>query len=782
MSGDLTGRLLGGRYRVTGTLGRGGMGVVCKAVDEVLGREVAVKVLRAYTDSSGPELADLRIRMQREARAAARIRHSGVITVHDVTEESGLPVIVMELIEGRSLDDLIDERGVVEPLEAAAIGAKVADALGAGHHAGVLHRDVKPGNVLLDHDGRVVLTDFGIASMEAPGDDATTKLTRSGELIGSLDYLAPERAQGQEPGPASDIWALGMTLYAAVEGSSPFRRTSVWSTLTAIVTEPLPEPRRAGPLTPVLHAMMDKDPAARPSAGQARVMLEAVAAGEDPQAAAGRAGRTPTAPDVLGAVAPRSARTGDPDGGLSVDPAFGPAASPAGDPAARPPGGSSAGPAFGPAGGQFGSSPAGPPAGSSAGLAGDPAVSPPGGPSAGPVLGPAGGSPLGSPSGPAGGQSGGSPAGSPGGQFGGPAFGPSEGSPVGSSLGSSAGQASGPPADPSLGSSGGPAASPSGGQAADPSGGPWSTQPQPPTPQPSGPQPSAAQPPIPPSSSPLPSSAPPGFGPPQVPGEPLVSGGAPGGAAPARLGRKKALIAAMAVAVLLAGGGVTYALVGDDGDKTAAGSQEDTSASPSHSASPDGGKTGDKGRTDGKDDEDGRGDKGDKGGKKTVEPSGSGSPSASGKPGDSGNGASGGSDDDSDGGKDGKGGGGDGASGGGGGGDHGSAAGGGGAGGGSADPDPAPVCHDAGGGKYNCEVWRAATSYTASGEPVGTLNQGLNYFYCQQNLGRRETYGKWTNVWWAKTDDDSGHTNVFISDVYIKGGDNDQPLPGLPVC
>lgn len=629
MSGDLTGRLLGGRYRVTGTLGRGGMGVVCKAVDEVLGREVAVKVLRAYTDSSGPELADLRVRMQREARAAARIRHSGVITVHDVTEESGLPVIVMELIEGRSLDDLIDERGVVEPLEAAAIGAKVADALGAGHHAGVLHRDVKPGNVLLDHDGRVVLTDFGIASMEAPGDDATTKLTRSGELIGSLDYLAPERAQGQEPGPASDVWALGMTLYAAVEGSSPFRRTSVWSTLTAIVTEPLPEPRRAGPLTPVLHAMMDKDPAARPSVGQARVMLEAVAAGEDPRAAAGWAGRTPTTPDVLGSAAPRSARPGDPQ-----------------PPTPQPP------------------------------------------------------------------------------------------------------------------------------------------TPQPAVPPPPAPQPSAAQPPTPPSPSPLLSSAPPGFGPPQVPEEPLVSGGAPGGAAPPRRpGRKKALIAAMAVAVLLAGGGVTYALVGDDGDKTTAGSQEDTSASPTHSASPDGGKAGDKGSTDGKDDEDGKRDKGDKGGKKTAEPSGSGSPSASGKPGDRGNGASGGSDDDSDGGKDGKdGGGGDGTSGSGGGGDDSNSANGGGAGGGSADPDPAPVCHDVGGGKYNCEVWRAATSYTASGEPVGTLNQGLNYFYCQQNLGRRETYGKWTNVWWAKTDDDSGHTNVFISDVYIKGGDNDQPLPGLPVC
>ncbi|GAA2364335.1 hypothetical protein GCM10010246_65470 [Streptomyces cuspidosporus] len=628
---------------MTGTLGRGGMGVVCKAVDEVLGREVAVKVLRAYTDSSGPELADLRVRMRREARAAARIRHSGVITVHDVTDEGGLPVIVMELIEGRSLDDVIDERGVVDPLEAAAIGARVADALAAGHHAGVLHRDVKPGNVLLDHDGRVVLTDFGIASMEAPGDDATTKLTRSGELIGSLDYLAPERAQGQEPGAASDVWALGMTLYAAVEGSSPFRRTSVWSTLTAIVTEPLPEPRRAGPLTPVLHVMMDKDPATRPSAAEAGAMLAAVAAGEEPRIAPRGAGRTPTAPDVLGSAA------------------------------ARPP----AGPGEPPSGAQ----PAGPQ---------PPASWPPAAPAA--------------------------------------AF-----------------PASGPQA--------------SGHQA-------------------SGPQASGHQPSVPQASGPGASSAPPGFGPPSAAEEPLVGGGAPAGRPGRGPARKKALIASAVAAVLLAGG-VTYALVGGDDDKTAAVGQGGPSASASPSASPEGGKSGDKGRTDGKDDKggkdgkDGDGAKGDKGGKKTAQPADSGSPPVSGKPGGSGKGASGGS--GGDGGKDGgsggpSDGGGDGSGGAGGG------------GGGSADPGPSPVCHDAGGGKYNCDVWRTATSYTAGGEPMGTLNQGLNYFYCQQNLGRRETYGKWTNVWWAKTDDDSGHTNVFISDVYIKGGDNDQPLPGLPVC
>ncbi|MFD3436863.1 serine/threonine-protein kinase [Streptomyces sp. NPDC058685] len=277
--GELTGKVLGGRYRVTSIIGRGGMGVVARAVDELLNREVAVKVLRAFTDTSAAELADVRTRMQREAQAAARIRHSGVVTVHDVTEEQGLPVIVMELVDGPSLDDVLTERGTLEPHEAAAIGAKLMDALDAAHRVGVLHRDVKPGNVLIERGGRVVLTDFGIASMEASDDDAMAKLTRSGQLVGSLDYLPPERAQGREPGPASDIWSLGMTLYAAVEGTSPFRRTSAWSTLSAIVTEPLPEPRRAGPLTPVLQALMAKEPENRPTAEQARGMLERVASG-----------------------------------------------------------------------------------------------------------------------------------------------------------------------------------------------------------------------------------------------------------------------------------------------------------------------------------------------------------------------------------------------------------------------------------------------------------------------------------------------------------------------
>ncbi|WP_338931664.1 serine/threonine-protein kinase [Streptomyces netropsis] len=321
---ELIGKVLGGRYRVTAMIGRGGMGVVARAVDELLNREVAVKVLRAFTDASAPELADLRTRMQREAQAAARIRHGGVVTVHDVTEEQGLPVIVMELVDGPSLDDVLVERGTLEPHEAAAIGAELMAALDAAHRVGVLHRDVKPGNVLLEHGersemgvppaggwGRVVLTDFGIATMEASGDEAMAKLTQSGQLVGSIDYLPPERAQGREPGPASDIWSLGMTLYAAVEGTAPFRRTSVWSTLSAIVTEPLPEPQRAGALAPVLRALMAKEPENRPTADQAREMLERVAAG-------GTASLAPPAP----VPTPTQAVTPTPPPGFGAAPPF----------------------------------------------------------------------------------------------------------------------------------------------------------------------------------------------------------------------------------------------------------------------------------------------------------------------------------------------------------------------------------------------------------------------------------------------------------------------------
>ncbi|GAA0692172.1 hypothetical protein GCM10010193_53370 [Kitasatospora atroaurantiaca] len=267
-------RVLAGRYTLGERLGRGGMGTVWRARDEMLDREVAVKEL-TVSHLPEEELEILQSRMKREARAAARIKHPGVITIHDVLEQDGRPWIVMELIDGRSLADVISQDGTLLPREAAEVGAQVLAALHRGHQLGVLHRDVKPANVLLEHGtGRVVLLDFGIATFEG-----SSELTRPGDLVGSPDYLAPERAQGERPGPASDLWGLGATLYAAVEGESPFRRTSPLTTLAAVVGDPLPEPRRAGALGPVLAALMAKDPAERPSADEALRMLSEVTAG-----------------------------------------------------------------------------------------------------------------------------------------------------------------------------------------------------------------------------------------------------------------------------------------------------------------------------------------------------------------------------------------------------------------------------------------------------------------------------------------------------------------------
>ncbi|WP_405012938.1 protein kinase domain-containing protein [Kitasatospora sp. NBC_01539] len=269
-----TARVLAGRYVLGDRLGRGGMGTVWRARDEMLDREVAVKEL-TVSHLPEEELEILQSRMKREARAAARIKHPGVITIHDVLEDDGRPWIVMELVDGRSLADVIGQDGTLLPREAAEVGLQVLAALHRGHQLGVLHRDVKPANVLLEKGtGRAVLLDFGIATFEG-----STELTRPGDLIGSPDYLAPERAQGDRPGAASDLWGLGATLYAAVEGESPFRRTSPLTTLAAVVGDPLPEPRRAGALGPVLAALMTKDPAARPGADEAARMLREVTAG-----------------------------------------------------------------------------------------------------------------------------------------------------------------------------------------------------------------------------------------------------------------------------------------------------------------------------------------------------------------------------------------------------------------------------------------------------------------------------------------------------------------------
>ncbi|MGP3776976.1 serine/threonine-protein kinase [Streptomyces sp. SDT5-1] len=492
-SGDGTGagRLIAGRYRVVGRLGSGGMGTVWRALDERLGREVAVKELRTFDGVDGPDPEEQRLRMGREARAAARVRHHGVVAVHDVTEHDGRPVIVMECVDGESLQGVLQRQGPLDPLEAARIGAQVLDALAAAHRAGVWHRDVKPSNILLERGGRVVLTDFGIAALQEPGDGAATRITRSGELVGSLDYLAPEQARGGEVGPAADVWALGASLYAAVEGAPPFRRPSTWSTITAIVTEPLPEPTRAGALAPALAELLDKDPALRADAVRAAQLLRATAAG---------APLPPPSPDTMRLR-----------------------------------------------------------------------------------------------------------------------------------------------------------------QAATPQHTP---------------------------------------GPGAVPEDLTVTDQQRN-----RSRRRGALAAVLAVA-LLAGGIATYVVTsrhdngGGDGKRSEAGHVSDDRSAAGDDKPSD-----------------------------SPSPSESDSPSAS---------ASSGA--------------------------------------------PSPACTSIGGGKANCQVWHSATSYDADHNPVGTLKPGVNYFYCQAKLPQRETYQSWTNVWWAKTDDDSGNAGVFVSDVYLKGGENDQPVPGLPVC
>ncbi|MEU9207463.1 serine/threonine-protein kinase [Streptomyces sp. NPDC048415] len=276
----MQGLLLAGRYRLVDIIGSGGMGRVWRAHDEVLHRAVAVKELTAALYVAEGDLARLLARTHAEARAAARINHSAVVTVHDVLEHDNRPWIVMELVEGNSLADEVKERGSLEPAEAARIGLWVLRALRAAHAAGVLHRDVKPGNVLLSADRRVLLTDFGIAQVE--GD---TTITRTGEIVGSVDYLAPERVRGHDPGSASDLWALGATLYTAVEGRSPFRRTSPLTTMQAVVDEEPAAPQHAGPLEPVITALLRKDPAVRPSASEAEQMLAEAAEGRRPKAA-----------------------------------------------------------------------------------------------------------------------------------------------------------------------------------------------------------------------------------------------------------------------------------------------------------------------------------------------------------------------------------------------------------------------------------------------------------------------------------------------------------------
>ncbi|GIH37990.1 hypothetical protein Mco01_09900 [Microbispora corallina] len=276
--------LLAGRYRLAEPVGEGGGGTVWRAVDELLHREVAVKQLRIPAGVAGAELAEFTGRAIQEARAAGRLSHPSIVMVHDVVRHDGQPWIVMDLVAGRSLDKVIREDGPLPVARAAEIGLAVLDALEAAHAQGILHRDVKPANVLIAPDGRALLTDFGIAAPVSQGNGSGWQSS-----AGSPAYMAPERFRGEPDGPPSDLWSLGATLYTAVEGRSPFQRPMAAALVAAVLMQP-PQPMvRASPgMAWIVLALLDKDPARRPPPAVVRQALRAVAA-----TPAARAGRRP---------------------------------------------------------------------------------------------------------------------------------------------------------------------------------------------------------------------------------------------------------------------------------------------------------------------------------------------------------------------------------------------------------------------------------------------------------------------------------------------------------
>ena len=261
---------LADRYRLTTELGRGGMGVVWAAYDELLHREVAVKELHFPPDLSDQDRQHLADRTLREARAVAAVDTPAAVRVFDIVEQDGRPWIVMELVRGHTLTDRLRERSHLSPLEVAEIGLAVLEALEVAHAAGVLHRDVKPSNVLLGVDGRTALTDFGIATVDGDGSDVTT----TGVIVGSPSYVAPERLRGKASSAASDIWSLGATLWTAAEGRPPYSGDSPVAVMSAVaMNEPPGCTRCGGRLASLLRQMMDRDPASRPDAAAVRAVL-----------------------------------------------------------------------------------------------------------------------------------------------------------------------------------------------------------------------------------------------------------------------------------------------------------------------------------------------------------------------------------------------------------------------------------------------------------------------------------------------------------------------------
>jgi serine/threonine protein kinase len=264
-----TQRVIAGRYRLQAPIGRGAMGVVWRARDQLLDRDVAVKEVQMAETLTDAERANAYQRTLREAKTAARLNHPGVVTVYDVAEDSGRPWIVMQLVSAQSLDQVLATSGPLSPRRAAEMGRQLLSALSVAHAAGVMHRDVKPSNVLLGRDDRAVLTDFGIATFA--GDP---KLTQTGMVMGSPGFTAPERIRGEDASPASDLWSLGATLYAAAEGHGPYeKRGGAITTMSAIINEDAPAAQTAGPLAPVIAALLRREPADRPDAATAARMI-----------------------------------------------------------------------------------------------------------------------------------------------------------------------------------------------------------------------------------------------------------------------------------------------------------------------------------------------------------------------------------------------------------------------------------------------------------------------------------------------------------------------------
>ncbi|MGP3950402.1 serine/threonine-protein kinase [Streptomyces sp. 7N604] len=306
-------RLIAGRYRLGTRVGRGGMGTVWRATDEVLGREVAVKEFQVEEGLPDEQARSRRERTFREARAVAQIQHPGVIVVHDVAEQDERPWIVMELVDGRSLSDQLAAEGPVPPREAARIGLALLGALRAAHAHGVLHRDLKPANVLMESStGRVVLTDFGIAHV--PGGST---ITETGSFVGTPEYTAPEQMSGGRTGPESDLWSLGALLCAATSGKSPFHRDTLGGVLHAVVSDEIRPPETVRPLLPVVRGLLERDPERRlDAAGAERLLAEYLRTGHMPEAPHAY---TPTE-RVLHGVPSVAARRPGPGGGRPRSP------------------------------------------------------------------------------------------------------------------------------------------------------------------------------------------------------------------------------------------------------------------------------------------------------------------------------------------------------------------------------------------------------------------------------------------------------------------------------